>query len=492
MPTDNRVIALFKEANPVPDPERLPEPQLNADALLASGAPEPMIGADPQFRASRGWRAVVAVAAMAGAAAVVAVTLLFVGGGDPVPDDESVTAETTAAPTPTTSPPASTSTTQSVDASVDLSALRAMVDAYHEAYNSGEAEAAFALLSPLSPEVSPINLEFWIDSLGEQVFAECVPSLQIENGLMCVERYRDRLHGPAGETIRTTFHYFESDGRLGRLHDRYEFRAGDCVDSRCPGDALDTSGGWDFAWSYEAFETDLFSWLEQSYPEVAQSIGEPANLSYFLRNSEAVVAALPYVDEFVAQSETWPRVTGQRDLAGMSVLDAVLAEHEAYNSHDPGIFQAWYGRPPDDWVRWMWGFDTRFVSECETTEIPAVVECTSSQIDGFYTKAGAIFEQTQLWTVSGNELILLHTTGLSSGGWVWYEFDRDMKAWMQQAYPEVAAEIFVGQDLIRSGRTAAIAMDYIDEFLEQSSDYPRAADPIEAMVEMITVVLFTE
>ena len=189
---------------------------------------------------------------------------------------------------------------------------------------------------------------------------------------------------------------------------------------------------------------------------------------------------------------TWPRVTGHRDLAGMSVLDAVLAEHAAFNSQDPDVFEAWYGRPPDDWVAWLWGFDTRFVSECEPTEIPAVVECTSSQIDGFYSKAGAIFEQTQLWTASGNELILLHTTGLSSGGWVWYEFDRDMKAWMQETYPEVATEIFVGQDLIRSGRTAAIAMDYIDEFLEQSSDYPRAADPMEATVEMITVVLFTE
>ena len=278
---------------------------------------------------------------------------------------------------------------------------------------------------------------------------------------------------------------------LSRIHDRFEFQWWGCVDFRCPGDAVEI-GSNGIVWSYGTLEADLFSWLEQSYPEVAQSIGEPANLSYASGKSEAVTAALSYVDEFVAQSETWPRVTGHRDLAGISALEAVLAEHDAFNSHDPEVFEAWYGRPPDDQVAWFWGFDTRFESDCETTENPKIVQCTSSQVDGFYTKTGAVFEQTQLWTTSGNELILLHSTGLSSGDWAWFDFEADFKSWMDQAYPDVAAQVFAGQQINRNGRSAVVAMDYIDEFIEQSTEYPRAPDANEQMVEMLAVALFTE
>ncbi len=444
---------------------------------------------DPQSRARTTWRTVVAI---------LAAIPLFSGGcaGDSGPEGETVAAETTTTTSPTTTAPPSTApattttTTEAADPPADLSALQEMVDTYHEAYNSGDAAAAFALLSPLSPEVSPANLEFWVESLGEQVAAECVPSLQVENGLMCVERYRDELHGPAGETIRATFHYFESNGVLGRLHDRFELHLGDCVDSRCAGDILDASGGNEVIWSYETFEADLFSWLEQSSPEVARSIGEAANLSYFRRKSEAVSTALPYVEEFVAQSETWPRVSGQRDLANMSVLEAVLAEHEAFNSHDPDAFEAWYGRPPDDVVAWFWGFGTRYESECATTADPSIVECSSRLEDSFYTKAGGVFEQDQLWTTSGNELILLDTAGVSSH-WVWYDFEQDMKAWMEQAYPDVAAQIFAGSRIIHDGESATIAMDYIDELLEASNEYPRGGDAPQEAMEMVSAAHFT-
>ena len=431
------------------------------------------------------WRAVVAIV-------VASLLLASACAGDPAAEEEAG-AETTTTTAPATTTPTSTSptTTAAVEEQApDLSALREMVAAFHAAYNSGDAEAAQALLSPLSPAVSPANLEFWIGSLGEQVSAECVPSLQIENGLMCVERYRDELHGAAGETIRATFHYFDSNGALGRLHDRFELVLGDCVDSRCPGDILDASGGNDVVWSYETFETDLFSWLEGSYPEVAQSIEQPANLSYFLRKPEAVAAALPFVDEFVAQSETWPRVTGQRDLAGMSVLEAVLAEHEAFNSHDPSAFEAWFGRSPDDVVAWFWGFDTQYVSDCRPTGDPDIVECASRLEDGFYTKVGGVFEQDQLWTTSGNELILLHTAGVSSH-WVWYDFEQDMKTWMEQTHPEVAAQIFAGSRIIHDGESATIAMEYIDDFLEQSDEYPRVGDSSEEAMELISGPFFT-
>jgi hypothetical protein len=175
----------------------------------------------------------------------------------------------------------------------------------------------------------------------------------------------------------------------------------------------------------------------------------------------------------------------------MSVLDAVLAEHEAFNSHDPEAFEAWYGRPPDDFVEYLWGFDTQFESECETTENPAIVQCESRQVDGFWSEAGAVFEQTQLWTTSGNELILLHTEGPVSD-WAFWELRLDLGNWMKEAYPDAAALVFVGGDLIHNGEAAETAMDYIDEFLEQSTEYPHAADAPEDMLALIVDALYTE
>ncbi len=445
--------------------------------------------ADPQSRARTTWRAVVAI---------LAAILLFAGGcaGDSAAEDEPASAEATTTTSPastaatSTAPATTTTTTEAADPPVDLSALQDMVDSYYEAYNSGDAAAARALY-PLTPESSPPHLEFWIESLGEQVTAECVPSVDLPGGLTCVERYRDQLHGPAGETIRATFHYVDRDGLLSRVHDRFEFRLTDCfhLDWRCPGDAAEVVGN-EVIWSYETFETDLFSWLEQSYPVVAESIGEAANLGYSTGKLEAVAAALPYVDEFVGQSESWPRVSGHRDLAGMSVLEAVLAEHKAFNSHDPEAFEAWYGRPPDDPVVYLWGLDTRFESDCVTTENPAIVQCTSQLVDGFYNKAGAVWEQTQLWTASGNELIVLASDGLVSE-WALWEFRLALKAWMQEAYPDVVNQVFGGSWIIHNEEAAVIAMGHIDEFLEQSTEYPRV-HTTDGPYEMVAIALFTE
>lgn len=287
---------------------------------------------DPQSRARTTWRTVVAI---------LAATLLFAGGyaADSAADDETVAAETTTTTSPTTTaptstaPPTTTTTTEAVDPPADLSGLRDMVDSDDEVYNSGNAEAARALLSPLSPEASPPNLEFWIESLGEQVTADCVPSVDLPGGLTCVERYSDQLHGPGGETIRATFHYVDRDGLLSRIHDRFEMRLLECfhLDFRCPGDAVDIVGN-DVIWSYEIFEADLFLWLEQSYPEVAQSIGEPANLSYSSGKPEAVAAALPQAHPGASAPLGW----SLSDRA-MDDLQAQLAVNES----QLGLIQQW-------------------------------------------------------------------------------------------------------------------------------------------------------
>jgi hypothetical protein len=134
--------------------------------------------------------------------------------------------------------------------------------------------------------------------------------------------------------------------------------------------------------------------------------------------------------------------------------------------------------------------DTRFESDCDTTDNPAIVQCTSRKVDAFYSKAGAVFEQTQLWTASGNELILLHSAGLRSE-WAFWEFRIDMRTWMQEAYPDDVDQLFTGSWVIHNGESAAIAMEHIDEFLGQSTEYPRA-DATEQSDEMIAVALFTE
>lgn len=66
----------------------------------------------------------------------------------------------------------------------------------------------------------------------------------------------------------------------------------------------------------------------------------------------------------------------------------------------------------------------------------------------------------------------------SSGYWAYDAFEADYWAWMLQAYPEDADLAYGGgENLIRTPEAAAIAMEHLDEFLEQSEKYPRSADP---------------
>jgi hypothetical protein len=66
-----------------------------------------------------------------------------------------------------------------------------------------------------------------------------------------------------------------------------------------------------------------------------------------------------------------------------------------------------------------------------------------------------------------------------------------MKPWMRETYPDVLDQVFAGSEIIHNGEAAVIAMDYIDEFIEQSPEYPRA-EVADGPRELITVVLYTE
>jgi hypothetical protein len=67
---------------------------------------------------------------------------------------------------------------------------------------------------------------------------------------------------------------------------------------------------------------------------------------------------------------------------------------------------------------------------------------------------------------------------MTSGWWAWRDFEADFGAWMRNAYPDDHQIAYVGQDLARTAEAAAIAVVRIDEFIDQTADYPRSPDPI--------------
>jgi hypothetical protein len=60
--------------------------------------------------------------------------------------------------------------------------------------------------------------------------------------------------------------------------------------------------------------------------------------------------------------------------------------------------------------------------------------------------------------------------------WAWSDFEGDFGYWLRSAYPDDHRIAFIGTDLARTPEAAAIAVTRIDEFIDQSNDYPRSPD----------------
>jgi hypothetical protein len=399
-------------------------------------------------------------------------------GTEAAAPDATLPPETTAAIAPHTSAaPESTTTTAEED--IDTSAVEALVRQYYTAYNAGDTEGANGMLSSLIREISPANLRYWSGALGEHIEATCLPSPKVRNGILCVEMYTDALHGPAGLSGEGQFVYFEKNGKLQQALDPgYVFsQFPGCLENRCPGDDVRQEAG-EVTWSYDRFEADLFAWLEETYPEVALEIGDARSLNYFSGNAAAAEAALPYVDEFVAQSGEWGEAAAGADLSGMTAMEAVEALFAAMNSRDPEAFEAFFGSPPDGPIEWFWAMGTRWEAECEPTDDPAMVRCEEERIDEFYSKAGAVFVQTSTYMLENGRLIATPEGELSSAYWAEHHFERAFLNWLETAYPEEHAVADSGE-LTHSAEGGAIAAARVDEFLSQSDEYPRPADPRE-------------
>ena len=386
------------------------------------------------------------------------------------PSSSAAVTTTTASPDPTTitATPVATTSEEAPTAAVEV-----LLDEYYASYNGGDAATVIGMLSELMRETPAPNLEFWIGTLHEQVSAECVPSPMNPEGVRCVETYTDALHGPVGATGRAVYQYFERNGKLMQVADESFWSLPGCRAGRCPGEILEVAGA-DPTWTYDQIEADLVAWLNLTYPDVASTIDDPRRLQYLAGNSADVAAVLPYVDEFASQStHQLAAAAAGADIAGMATLEAVEGMYAAMNSHDPAVYEEFFGEPPNDVMEWFWAQGRHYERVCAPTANPDEVRCEGENTDEFYTKAGAVFEIHELWTKAGDELLWSVEWANSSGTWAYHEFEQDLGIWMREAYPADAEIAFPTADLVHNGEAAAIAVSHLDEFLEVSDKDPR-------------------
>ncbi len=384
----------------------------------------------------------------------------------------TTTASASALPVATTDATTTTEATTTTDTPPSAPVL-ALLDQYHEAYNAGDAEKALGLRSDFMPATPAPNVRFWVETLHEQVSADCVPSPANPAVVRCVETYTDALHGPAGETGSAVYQYTERNGKLIQSLDSSMFMLPGCQAGRCPGDIVNVPGH-EPVWSYELIEEQLLAWLEQTYPDAVVDIEDSRRLHYLASNTDSVMAVLPYVDEFVAQSPDWgSQVAAADEGSSLTLLEEVEAGYKAYDSHDPAVYEEFFGEPPGDVVEWFWAQGRHVTVDCVETGTPDEVRCEGAFTDDFYTKAGAVFEFRELWTRAGNDALSMIEWANSSGWWAYDDFEKDLAHWMKEAYPEDAAIAFPTVDLVHNGEAAAIAVAHLDEFLEASDKYPR-------------------
>ena len=404
-------------------------------------------------RSVPGW----AVAVVTAVVALVSIggTMLLLSPQAEVAETPSTLATTTV---PVTTAPPSTTT-----APASTAAVEALVEEYYAAYNSGDAERAIGLLSATLRMTSPAEIRYRVEELGERVDAQCIPATGYPAAIVCAESYTDPLHAAAGLTLETSFLYTERNGVLFQTAEPGSINIYEgCLSNRCPH-------------RYDEFAADLFNWLRSTRPSVAERIGNAARLNYFAADGEAIATALPFAAEFVARSPDWGG-SATPAIAGMEPLEAVEAHYAALNDRDPAVYRSFYGEPPDEAMLWFWELGT--ISEVQCEAVPGddtLVRCEEEWFDDFFSKAGAEFRYGTLWNVADGQMSYTREWEMISY-WAWSDFEGDFGYWMRSAYPDDHRIAFVGSDLARTPEAAAMAVIRIDEFIDQSADYPRSPD----------------
>ena len=435
--------------------------------MVTTDTPTPSQGTTPTRR--RG--ALIAAAVAVVAIAIALPAFLIANGSETAQTEPPVTA-----PVDTTVTPVDD---QAVVAAPGTEAAHDLVEAYYAAYNAGDTEAALNLLSPIMREVSPATMTYWIETLGERVDAECIDAQDGSDAIVCRERYTDPLHALSGTEAETEMRYAERNGLLLQVHEDSHFLVPGCQQNRCPGVIVEAAES--VVWTYEQVEAGFFTWLEATHPDVAETIGDASRLGYFAADVEATGLALPYLAEFEASGgiEAAAGASMDPDFAGMTVTEAVEVVYMALNSHDAATYEELLGSPPDDPTEWFWAQGRVWNTTCEpVADSTNSLRCSLVIEDEFYTKAGAVFEAVEIWTLTdGGELFSSIESANSSGYWAYYDFEVDYARWMRETHPEVADSVFVNLGFMHNGEAAAIAVAYLDEFLAASDTYPRDADP---------------
>ncbi len=403
-------------------------------------------------RSVPGWAVAVATAVVA--LVSIGGTLLLVGSQSDVAETPSTMVTSTV---PVTSAPPVTTT----EAPPSTAAVEALVEEYYAAYNAGDAERAIGLLSATLRMTSPAEIRFRVEELGEQVEAQCIPATGYSGAVVCAESYTDPLHAAAGLALDTSFLYTERNGVLFQTAEPGSINIYEgCLSNRCPQ-------------RYDEFAADLFNWLRSTRPGVADRIGDASRLNYFAADAEAIAAALPFAAEFVAQSSNWGGAATPA-IARMEPLEAVEAQYATLNSRDPAVYRSFFGVPPDDVTLWLWELGTLSETQCEA--VPGddtLVRCEEEWFDDFFSKTGAEFQYGTLWSVADGQMSSTREWEMISY-WAWKDFEPDFSDWMRSAYPDDHQVAFIGTDLARTPKAAAIAVTRIDEFIDQSAEYPRS------------------
>jgi hypothetical protein len=294
MKTEDQVLALFAAENPIPsvDDLDLDLSDLSDHLDAFEQRSNEMIDIDSDTKAAekpqRATRWLVAAVVVI----VSAVGAVLLNGspepGSVAPATSQTTTPTTAATTP--------STAATTNPQIDLVSIAV---ASIDAWNSGDFDAWLALLAPSADEDLIFSESLMIGGRRIQLTGNCAIRSQGPDGggaVECPVSVDDAFNGAGNVTSSGIMTFLVgSDGLIGHTSDTlFTDENGDCC------------GEW------EAFNEAFNTWLQDAYPDVFAVIGPQGSdpmwylPGYASRNPDDMLIALQYVDEFVAQSDTYP------------------------------------------------------------------------------------------------------------------------------------------------------------------------------------------
>ena len=195
----------------------------------------------------------------------------------------STTTSTTAAPTTTT-------TLQADEFAEHVAAIEQMV----ASRNSGDFEAWLAHFVPVQPLIfgstirqgSDLDWQRSFMAAGEvwSITGECREL--ITGSVECPMKLKNEFHGPAGIwfDVPALRFSFAEDGLISGLG----------------------ADSWQIAGDPGEYNRAFDTWLEEAHPDIHASFGPRVEGEDGLPSAEDMPVALEYVDEFLAQSDTYP------------------------------------------------------------------------------------------------------------------------------------------------------------------------------------------